>query len=988
MKLQNLAIIFLVLVIPIILLLAYYLQLQQDTLKMQAEYDTKLVEATKEGIKAFEVNTVEWTNSKTGVSKNDTITATINTFINSLANNLNISGTSKEYMANYIPAITLTMYDSYYIYAQSNLPITIENSEGVQLYYNESEDELTTNSKSGVELLPIYKPKDGATWNEKIYKKTDKSGNVLEETNIKFVTNLEDAETEYKHTLSNPIAYSAKYSKTDTNVVVNYTLDNRIYVYGTINGEYITEDGYLVWFDENTKLPQMRKSESSSNIIVVNGIKNSRYKDTTIGSEVLEEQIVYKESGTKHLKTFKYIYDINDEKLYYDEESDNFFTIAAEGGEREFLIESKIVTAEGNAEKFYEEGIKVGDSECKYKSVSVLWGNGVTEYKKIYQVLNGEDKGKWYTNLKEDSGGVTGIEGIDTPIESSTLEELGLDDLRFATIYRDFSAINYYVEAYAFTNWIGQNLNGVKQEIYNETTGKYEATTIEVEEKKVDIFKITEENDLEKETSPIAIHKKNIMREHINSNLSLVISNYSQGIYQYRMPKLTEEDWEKIFSNISMVTFFQGVPIGLKYYNNYAIATSTTNLEYVDPEELYFTGEDTNYHRVYCEKCGNVIYTGYRSAEYVLKEYKNDSESIYYYKHDKYSKETNKNSEIACYSCIVNKDNYKATTDTDIAYTQAKAYNEALARERYYQKERLTAKIMDDGITISVSKRKLSIDNTDIIFILDDSDSMYDYYSTVEDTCCELLDTILSKGASSNFFIGFIRFSSNAKEIGTITDKSQLEEMKQKIIEIYGKNRGGSTKYTNAFNMTSKMIENYLDKRENKRAIIFMTDGNPRDNETSILTSFQSLKDNGKVDMFYAIKYETKTKIEILRELAQIFEPNSAVLDANSENVLETFKNIMYSINASAPVSVTTENGRLDVSDLTASEEQPAVITIKSKSTGARIKEITITNPLVSNDLIIIEGDKMYLSIDQIVKECGLASAKDLDITIEYYVEE
>ena len=147
------------------------------------------------------------------------------------------------------------------------------------------------------------------------------------------------------------------------------------------------------------------------------------------------------------------------------------------------------------------------------------------------------------------------------------------------------------------------------------------------------------------------------------------------------------------------------------------------------------------------------------------------------------------------------------------------------------------------------------------------------------------------------------------------------------------------------------------------------------------------IKVDGNVDMFYAIKYGD-VRIKELKELTQIFEPNSAVLDANSENLLDTFKNIIYSINASAPVSVTTENGRLDVSDLTTSEERPAIITVNSKSTGALIKQITITDPAVSNGLIIIEGDKMYLSVEQLVKECGLASAKDLEVTIEYYVEE
>ena len=48
MKIQNLSIIFLVITIPLIMILTYYLNLQRDTLELQAQYDAKLSEATKE----------------------------------------------------------------------------------------------------------------------------------------------------------------------------------------------------------------------------------------------------------------------------------------------------------------------------------------------------------------------------------------------------------------------------------------------------------------------------------------------------------------------------------------------------------------------------------------------------------------------------------------------------------------------------------------------------------------------------------------------------------------------------------------------------------------------------------------------------------------------------------------------------------------------------------------------------------------------------
>lgn len=203
---------------------------------------------------------------------------------------------------------------------------------------------------------------------------------------------------------------------------------------------------------------------------------------------------------------------------------------------------------------------------------------------------------------------------------------------------------------------------------------------------------INENNNPEDPNSDFSQHKKEIMKDNITANLNLAISNFNgPGETIFKLPQLNDSDWEQLFSNISLITFFQGVPIGLKTYNNYAIATSTTNREYVDPGELYFSGNDPNYHRVYCEKCQNITYTGYRSVEYVQKEFSKEDEMIYYYQHDN-SSNNNTDSETACYYCSVNKSNYKKTKDSDIAYKQTKSYNEALARERYYQKEKVTGK--------------------------------------------------------------------------------------------------------------------------------------------------------------------------------------------------------------------------------------------------------------------------------------------------------
>lgn len=133
MKLQHLTIIFLIIAIPIILVASYYIQMQIDTINMQNLYNAQLIDSTREAIESFEINTVEWDSTYSAIAdtKRRDIQASVNTFINSLANNLNISGTSKSLITTYIPAITYTLYDGLYIYTPTNVPKIKEDENGV-----------------------------------------------------------------------------------------------------------------------------------------------------------------------------------------------------------------------------------------------------------------------------------------------------------------------------------------------------------------------------------------------------------------------------------------------------------------------------------------------------------------------------------------------------------------------------------------------------------------------------------------------------------------------------------------------------------------------------------------------------------------------------------------------------------------------------------------------------------------------------------------
>ena len=118
MKLQHLAIIFIIIILPISLVVGEYIQAQIDTIYMQTQYSKKLQDATYDAMKAFQLNTINNKYSSISDSKIRDIEASINTFYNSLGTAMGASGYDKDTLKEYIPAIVYTMYDGYYIYGK------------------------------------------------------------------------------------------------------------------------------------------------------------------------------------------------------------------------------------------------------------------------------------------------------------------------------------------------------------------------------------------------------------------------------------------------------------------------------------------------------------------------------------------------------------------------------------------------------------------------------------------------------------------------------------------------------------------------------------------------------------------------------------------------------------------------------------------------------------------------------------------------------
>ncbi len=421
MKIQNMAVVFIIIILPISILLSVYVKGEVEVIKRQNKYDQILSESTYDAVKAFKLNTVNNSRSTQADSIRRDIKASINSFINSLVTNLGVSGYGTESIKPYIPAIVYTLYDGFYIYSP------------------------TINLETGV----------------------------------------------YEHIIKPYIYYSIRYRIDNYNdVVINYTLDNYIVVYGIVNGNYVSRAGYL----ENVT------------------------------------------------------------------------------------------------------DISINGSQVTYKG----------------------------------------------------------------TVITDETAKQYYIEAREFTQWINDNLAEKITPSNARKIGENDETYPEFEGNVTDrILNITGSNDPQREDSAFNVHRREVIRLILQDNLNSAITSYSANsealgtTYNFKMPILEEEEWNRLIENVTMITFMQGLPIGNKYYNGYSVVSCPKNKEYISVDSIYYINEgDSYYHRIDCPEIVNEnTLVGYKNIEFERKINSNlgEENKEYIYEHE----------ENACYYCIINS-NYES----------------------------------------------------------------------------------------------------------------------------------------------------------------------------------------------------------------------------------------------------------------------------------------------------------------------------------------
>ena len=548
MKIQYLAIIFVIIIVPISLIMSAYIQNQIDAIQMQADFDRNLINATYDAVKGFQINTTNNKYSSISDSKIRDIEAAVNTFYNTLNTAMVQYSYSVDDVKLYIPALLFTLYDGLYIST---------NYDNVYSTIGEGEDQKVDIKLNGKNYQNGVKPY---------------------------------------------IYYSAKYRLKNGNIiVVNYTLDNEITVYGDFgDGEgYITRSGYLI-------NPDLVKD------IDVNA-KTLKYDGVEIGPEALTERLITiedQERGTTKTDDYVYIFYQND-KIYLDHDDAGNPLRNDDGTLKIFWY--------NNYQKTYvnDFAIRQYATECGMRSTSAF------DY--YYEA---KDFSEWARDKLGD------IELADTLRVEDGITPVG-DNV-----------------------WYTDEQTGEEVPYLSENTGDAK------------LFYADENNDPMLSGSVFNNHRLSIIRKTIETSLNIVISNYkTTTLYDYAMPELTESDWYRILNNVSVVAFMQGMSIGFRPYNNYAIVTNNINKEVVKPENIYIIAKEDGsnnkeYHQPGCKdliegvKSGKLTIIGaYPIASFqrqTVKISENDERYFYY-------QATGGDVLTGCYNCIVD-----ATGDYDI----------------------------------------------------------------------------------------------------------------------------------------------------------------------------------------------------------------------------------------------------------------------------------------------------------------------------------
>lgn len=586
----------------------------------------------------------------------------------------------------FLPIILIT---SYYIQRQVD---TIS----LQLSYDSSLLDATYDSMSALEIN---------TANEDLSTVADSLRSIIEASNNIFLT-----------TLSTNLGYSnASKSFIQPYIpAILYTLYDGYYIYSPASSPVVCTDSY----------GQTISTDSFG--VSYSGTVNSNGQ--TIGIYTFDESsITYLEDSTEAQSGDKVNFtslpeNIRSEygELLYQNQDGTYSTVLHSSGQasdtyyiKDYILKSFVAYSAEYSGTSNGRDVQVAINYTLDNFLSITGTIGDVYYAKSgYLISNdlvssisvGGNNISWSTYSEDE---ITNLINSDTEVkvtlnDGTIISNKDSSDMNGLVNQDALDSIEYYAKAYMFSGWVYANLSELKEsDIENSgislivdgnvedigfgDTDLISSLIYDFSSDSNTIFSVSQ--NPEDEESDFYEHKRNVIKNSINYNLALAMVSYSQmsSMREYNMPIFSETEWDKILNNVSIVTFMQGLNCGLKYYNNYAIATSVNNEITVTTNEIYYvpikheanviqedgttlpvyTDLTDNYsfetaHRLDCEDLEETeYYISFKSKEIKYDKIYDSELGRYTYDHKAYLD----------YNCIVNS-NYNFLTEARRKYNR------------------------------------------------------------------------------------------------------------------------------------------------------------------------------------------------------------------------------------------------------------------------------------------------------------------------------
>lgn len=314
-------------------------------------------------------------------------------------------------------------------------------------------------------------------------------------------------------------------------------------------------------------------------------------------------------------------------------------------------------------------------------------------YRKVNGVKYYYDGNQWFT--------------ISNGVRNNTIYEFDPQE--------DDSAYEYYKNAIEFSKWVGSNLGSIttNDAVTENYSVDYENKTESYGLKKGDdkIFNLT---NIEYPSSAFNQHRQDVIRYTIEKNLSIAIANYNtyngHTGYEFSMPKFKEEEWDRIQSNMTIISYLQGLPIGTKIYNGVSVISNNVNEEVVSEQSIYIgnggnttneTDTGNNYYPVTYKDYNSINIknlVGIYNVDLQRRQVEYGRKTYYYYPKLYYNTYSQERDTVNLYAETLNPstgdynyngnlyqyldNNLKGNDPTSPGYKMVKAFYTALGRER------------------------------------------------------------------------------------------------------------------------------------------------------------------------------------------------------------------------------------------------------------------------------------------------------------------